>query len=66
MQTTKEKKSDEIRACVVYSLLHLIVSIASSKLFLRGGRSAVALVECLTPDKGDAGSSLTGVTALCP
>ena len=34
MQTTKEKKSDEIRACVVYSLLHLIVSIASSKLFM--------------------------------
>ena len=25
-----------------------------------------SVVECLTPDKGAAGSSLTGVTALCP
>ena len=25
-----------------------------------------SVVECLTPDRGAAGSSLTGVTALCP
>ena len=25
-----------------------------------------AVVECLTPDRGAAGLSLTGVTALCP
>ena len=28
--------------------------------------SSGSVVECLTPDRGAGGSSLTGVTALCP
>ena len=31
-----------------------------------GGSYGSAVVECLTGDRGAAGSSLTGITALCP
>ena len=33
---------------------------------ISGILSVVSVVECLTPDRGVAGSGLTGVTAFCP
>ena len=51
---------------------HFINVFATSKLDKRAflGRTKVSLsgsvVECLTPDRGAAGSSLTSITVLCP
>ena len=51
---------------IIY-IAHLFLTIicftkSSPKIWERSG----SVVECLTRDRGAAGSSLTGVTALCP
>ena len=46
-------------------ILSNTVCLNAEKSFPFGERSG-SVVECLTRDRGAAGSSLTGVTALCP
>ena len=56
-------KFNKIRARVLDSIYHMTNTLISH--FWRRERSG-SVIECLTRDRGAAGSSLTGITVLCP
>ena len=55
----KKGKSTTLRLPAFGSFIYGILIVDNSNF-------GSSVVECLTPDRGAAGSSLTGVTALCP
>ena len=50
----------------VFFFLIEIYSLDTKPLILAGWERSGSVVECLTRDRGATGSSLTGVTGLCP
>ena len=55
---------EEKDMCKKYSLFRLLLEYLSDQGLLRERSGSV--IECLTRDRGAVGSSLTGITALCP